>query len=128
MEKKIYRIISIILLIIISLAVFTPYVHAGITDDAKAFIDRGQTGTVYDNMSGKIDSKAGELSGLLYVIGTFIAIIATIILGIKYMTASSSENKAAIKKSAIVVGIGVFVLFASVTIWRIVVSSLSQAT
>ena len=125
MKKKVLKIMFTLILIF---CILTPYVHAGILGDASSWISDGSSSKTFSTAQGKMNKGVTELSGLLFVIGVFVAIVATIVLGIQFMTASSSENKAEIKKKATVVAVGVLVLFASAAIWKFVIEALSSGT
>ena len=128
MKNVLKSITCILLLSIILLNLFTPYVHAGIGDiwgDAQNFLSLGNANK-HDSSSSNPAIQA--LSTIVYSLGVIIAISATIILGIQYMIASSSESKSNVKKKAITVVIGVLLLFASGTIWQLVVGTLSSST
>ena len=125
MKKKLQK---IVLITLISLTILSPYVNAGIFDTAQSWLSTGSGGKVSSTIQTTANNKVGELAGILFSIGVLVAIIATVVLGIKFMTASTSDQKAEIKKKAIIVAIGVFVLFASLLIWQVVVGALSSAT
>lgn len=62
--------------------------------------------------SSKFTQKAGIIMGIIQVLGTMLAVVILISIGIKYML-GSSEEKAEYKKSMIPYIIGAFLLFAS---------------
>ena len=126
MNTVIKRSIILVLLIAILLVTFAPYVQAGILSDAQTWINKGQG--AHSEITPKAKEEVNKISGLLFGIGSLIAIIATIMLGIKYLLVSSSDSKAEVKKKALIVLVGVILLFGSVTIWRVLVDILSSAT
>ena len=125
MKRKIQTVFLSTTIIIIALS---PCVHAGIFDTAASWLSVGSQGKVTSGIESTANSTVGDLAGILFAIGVLIAIVATVILGIKFMTASASEQKAEVKKKAIIVAVGVFVLFASLLIWQVVIGALSSAT
>lgn len=128
MKNVIKNIMIVLLIIIVLLVTFAPYVHAGILSDASSFLDKGSNGSTKSKISSTAKGLISNLTGILFALCVLIAIIATSVLGISFITASSSENRAEVKKKAMVVAIGVFVLFASTFIWKVVVDALSSAT
>ena len=68
-----------------------------------------------DNLS----SKLGGVIGIIQIVGTGIAVIGVIYLGIRYMV-SSIEEKADIKKKAIPYVIGAVIFFGATGILRLI--------
>lgn len=123
------RIQKITILTIVIYSFITPYVNAGIVDTGKKWLEAGQQGTVYSSMSPSLINNVSNLSGLLFALGVAVAVIVVAILGIKFMAAgASSDSKANVKQNAIIVAVGIFVLFGALAIWKIVVGVLSAAT
>lgn len=67
----------------------------------------------------KINEMAGNLLGVLQVIGSIISIIVLIILGIKYMIGSASE-KAEYKKTMIPYLIGAVIIFSGTNLPKLI--------
>ena len=79
-----------------------------------------------DKKNKKLDEKkliqfSNLISNILIGIGAAIAVIYSVILGIKYMF-GAMEEKAEIKESIIPFVIGCMVLFGAFAIWKIVVN------
>ena len=68
---------------------------------------------------GKTQNIAGTILGIVQVVGVAVAIIMLIMLAIKYMS-SAPNDRAEIKKHAVVYVVGAVVLFASAGILEII--------
>ena len=68
-----------------------------------------------------LSSKLGGVIGIIQIVGTGIAVIGVIYLGIRYMV-SSIEEKAEIKKKAIPYVIGAVIFFGATGILRLIAS------
>ncbi len=69
----------------------------------------------------KLKDFSNTMANILLAIGTAIAVIYSVVLGIKFMM-GSIEEKAEIKESLVPFIIGCAVLFGSFAIWKIVVN------
>lgn len=69
--------------------------------------------------SNTINDAAGKIIGYIQIIGSVVAILTIIIIGIKYMVASA-DRKAEYKKQAIPYMIGATLLFAGTNILQII--------
>ncbi len=117
--KKMKLIITLIL-IVMTLSISTSVVYAAdpignIMDNADNFLKKDQTIAIGDMKT---------FSDIIYIaflsIGTVIAVIVGIVLGMQYMY-SSVEDKAKTKEHLVVYFIGCAVLFGAFGIWKIVV-------
>ena len=66
-----------------------------------------------------VKDASGSIIGIVQVVGTAIAVIMLVVLGIKYVVAAPSE-KADIKKSAVIYVVAAIFLFAAVNILAII--------
>ena len=109
MNKKVLKLVSILLVVLFILTFGMNMVYA---------IDGV---TINTDFTGKstITNAAGNVLGVIQVIGTAIAIGMLLFLGIKYII-SSPDERASVKKSATVYVIGAIVLFAAVNIVKII--------
>ena len=122
MKKK--RIILLIVLIIIFLNIFASYSNAAsIWETAQQWLNLGQQ---TDSVGQAGQKTIEEVAGLLYGLGIVVTVVAAAILGINFITASSSDQKAEVKKKAVILVAGMVVLFGAVTIWQILVKNLSS--
>lgn len=123
MNRKVIRIVSILLMVVMITTMLTTFVFATDTDtvDSSQFSDLTQ----FNNKS-KDKQTAGVFQrfiataiNLVQVVGMAVAIIMLIVMAIKYISAAPSE-KAEIKKSATIYIVGAIVLFAATGILQVV--------
>ncbi len=74
---------------------------------------------VGDEARDSITSFGGQIVGILQVVGTVIAVLILVVLGIKYMM-GSAEEKAEYKKTMMPYLVGALLIFAAVTIANMV--------
>ena len=74
---------------------------------------------VGDEARDSITSFVGQIVGILQVVGTVIAVLILVVLGIKYMM-GSAEEKAEYKKTMMPYLVGALLIFAAVTIANMV--------
>lgn len=115
MNQKMVKIFSIFLVIVMMLSVIAPVFAA----EGDILRPNGVTPTVNQNASQSISNFGGQIVGTLQTIGTVIAIVILVVLGIKYMM-GSPEEKSEYKKTMIPYLIGAVLIFAAVTIANIV--------
>lgn len=100
MNKKLVKIIPVMLLIVMIAMAFVPVFAASSPSDL--------TPTQNDNF----DTIGKNIIGIVKAIGTIISVLMLVILGIKYML-GSSEEKAEYKKTMIPYLIGAILIFAA---------------
>ena len=105
MNKKILKIFLSILLILSTILIATVPVFAWDDPSAIKATDKSGVAKTARNI-------AGEILAVVQVIGAAVAVIMLIILAIKYISAAPND-KAEIKKHAVVYIIGALVLFAA---------------
>lgn len=116
MSKKIFIImitIIMILLLIIPNMVFADDITTGMGDIYKT------------PDSDFINVRAGKILGVVQTVGTGIAIIMLIVIGVKYMIASAQE-KAQLKDTLMPYLIGAILLFAGTNILSIIVNFINE--
>ena len=102
MNKKIMRIVSAILLALMILSIaITPVYALDNPDDIQP---------QQNDVADKAQTVGGLILGIAQVIGVAVAIIMLLILAIKYISAAPND-KAEIKKHAVVYVVGAVVLF-----------------
>lgn len=121
MNRKVIRIVSILLMVLMVVTMLSMPVLATADVDTTDYSDLTQ----FDNKS-KDKQTAGVFQGfiatainLVQVVGMAVAIIMLIVMAIKYISAAPSE-KAEIKKSATIYIVGAIVLFAATGILQVV--------
>lgn len=102
--KKVSKIIIAILVVMIVTSLIAPVFAI---DPTEITIDTKGT--------DKIKTISGNVIGIVQVVGTAIAVVMLIVLGIKYVIAAPSE-KAEIKKSAFIYVVAAVLLFGAVNI------------
>lgn len=131
MNKKIFNILSIILLIIAILFVLSPNIYASMPNadelqsQASDFIDKGQQNAKID--VNKISEIMKPLASLLLGIGTVVLVVVTALMGVKYM-AANPETRAKLKTQLIGVAISAVVLFGAYGIWSIAYTIMNELT
>lgn len=122
---KLKSLIIIILIMTINIMFFNINVvqAEGISDGitgGDSFINAGKHGDEGINIT-KLQSTSKMLNNILTIIGMCIAVIVSVILGIKFMI-GSVEEKAQIKDALVPFVIGCIVVFGAFGIWRIFIN------
>jgi len=120
MNRKVMKVVSILLVILMAFAMLSTGVFAAVTADQALKTDQF-TGGDNTGASEAAQSIIGSIITFVQVIGVGVAIIMLIVLAIKYISAAPNE-KAEIKKSITIYVVGVIVLFAATGILQIVKS------
>ncbi len=110
----------ILIIFFLSISIKPVYADEGVYDivsGADEFVESGGN-TRVDEV--KLKNFSNTMANTLLNIGVAVAVIYSVVLGIKYMI-GSMEEKAEIKESIIPFIIGCIVLFGSFTIWKIAV-------
>lgn len=109
--------ISIMVVIIFASAMLCMYSH--VDADFKSILKDTTSGTDSSNVSTQVKSISQSVITIVQVIGVGVAVIMLIVLGMKYMV-SAPEDKAQIKKHAVVYVIGAVVLFGASGILQLI--------
>lgn len=95
---------------------------SNIVSGADGFIKDGQAGgSKIDNQD--IHNLSDSLYNILLIIGTIIAMIVGVVLGIQFIT-GSVEAKSKVKESLIPYVVGCVVIFGAFGIWKLVITIL----
>lgn len=100
MNKRVAKIMSIVMVLITILSAFSTVIAATNPNTLK-----GTPTTTFDTFGNKI-------IGMLQAIGTIVAVVVLVVLGIKYMM-GSTEEKAEYKKTMLPYVIGAVLIFAA---------------
>ena len=124
MKKIIINILSIILILFLLINICPVKVQAinldGIMSGADDFIEKGKnSNTTIDDQ--QLHDTSSLIYNILLGVSMTIAVIVGIILGIKFMMASS-EEKAQLKESLIPYVVSCVIMFGTFTIWKIVIT------
>ena len=110
MNKKLMKVLSILLISIIMISTMSPMAFA--VDDPKKPSDfTGTTNNMTNAVSG-ITSLGNNIVGVLRTVGIVLSVIVLIVIGIKYMM-GSPEEKSEYKKSMMPYIIGAALIFAA---------------
>lgn len=131
--KKI-KIVTVILLILLSIIAITKPIYASdtkrhtageIISEGKGFIEKGQNDAENKIGSDDLKNMSDTIYNILLVAGIIIAIIVGLIMGIKFII-GGIEEKAEIKAMLIPYIIGCVVVFGAFGIWKAVVDILQS--
>jgi type IV secretory pathway VirB2 component (pilin) len=109
MSKKITKILSILMVALLMLGMTITPVFASATLDWDDVTIQSNTTSTTATAASNI---TGQILGVVQVIGVAVAVIMLIVLAIKYISAAPND-KAEIKKHAVVYVVGAVVLFAA---------------
>ena len=116
MTKKVTKILSILLVAVLMLGIATTPVLASASMSWDGITITSNTSS---NVVTSTENIAGTILGVVQVIGVAVAVIMLIVLAIKYISAAPND-KAEIKKHAVVYVVGAVVLFAASGILEII--------
>lgn len=124
MQTKIIKYIKILMMIIIVISALTVRVHANdigtIMGEANEFINKG-SGT--SGHEGEIADAVIPIGQILVHVGGWVLVIATVIMGIKYIISTPNE-RAKLKTQLIGLVVATFVIFGAQAIWAALVAVL----
>ena len=127
MKKKTLRILTVLFIVSIMLVAFSTVIRAegDGTDATTGLSTSGLLDQVKDKSQNAGTQQSAQIGGLIVgivqTVGTIVAVVVVVILGIKYMT-GSTEEKAEYKKTMLPYFVGAIVLFLGVTIVRVIFS------
>jgi len=130
MNKRVFNILSIVLLVAVFLFVFSSEIYATSWTDklfgyADNFLREGEE-------SAKIEVTAiakiiSPIASILLGIGTVVLVVVTAVMGVKYM-AASPEERGKLKGQLVGIAVSAFVLFGAYGIWRMAYLIMSELT
>ena len=115
MKKKSIKILTAIMLIVMMLSAMLPVFASGTEILTPGEVEPSVDGTAREG----IQNFGGQIVGTLQTVGTIVAVVILIVLGIKYMM-GSAEEKAEYKKTLLPYIIGAALVFAASSIAGIV--------
>ena len=121
--KKLTKILSIVLMVVLMLTLTTGVVRAG--DDYESTVSG-----LFDSDSAdtsNLESVGANIVDIVTTIGIIVAVVVLLVLGIKYMMGSASE-KAEYKKTMIPYLIGAVLIFGASAIAKAVIQMSKLAT
>lgn len=108
--NKVTKIISIVMIVTMLIALVTP-----------VFAVDPATIKANEDSTGKITSLGSQIIGIVTTIGSVVAVLVLVVLGVKYMM-GSAEEKAEYKKTLMPYVIGAVLVFAASTIAGVIFS------
>lgn len=125
MKNKFINILMLVVIIcVIPITSFAGTAIDDVVSDGDSFLDHASSPDTVINIT-ELSDFSGDVYNLILSIGMVVAVVVGSILGIKFMI-SSVDEKAKIKETLIVYGIGCAVLFGAFTIWKIVMAILGN--
>ncbi len=133
MNKKIFNIVKIVLVIIVILFILSPDIYATTSmpnadelhSQAQDFINKGQSSAKID--VNKIAEIMKPLASILLAIGTVVLVVVTAVMGVKYMSATP-DVRAKLKTQLIGIAVSAIVLFGAYGIWSLAYTIMSDLT
>ncbi len=120
--KKLTKILSIVLMVIMVLTFSANIVNAAADEDVvDDLFNKGNADT------GNLESVGANIVDIVTTIGIIVAVVVLLVLGIKYMMGSASE-KAEYKKTMIPYLIGAILIFGASAIAKAVIQMSKLAT
>ena len=116
MNKKVFKILTIVLAALLVVGFVATTVHA-----ADMVTPGGLQKQITYGDSSEMQSMAGKIMGFIRNIAVIGGVIILMILGVKYMT-GSLEEKADYKKSMIPLIVGILVVMAATTIMTFIIN------
>ena len=118
--KKLTKILSIVLMVIMVLTFSANIVNAAADEDVvDDLFNKGNADT------GNLESVGANIVDIVTTIGIIVAVVVLLVLGIKYMMGSASE-KAETKQLIPPYVVGCVIVFGAFAIWKIVVELFNQ--
>ena len=121
MKRKIFFILIIFILMICSTHIVQATTISDIIQGADGFITSGSSTDVI--ATDKLKSASDMIYNILLILGTIIAVIVGVVLGIQFIM-GSVEQKAKVKDSLIPFIVGCVVIFGAFGIWKLVITIL----
>lgn len=129
-KKSISKIISIVLILLFALMLFSPYSQAAdnIMGQASHFIDNGK-----NPKNGGIDTEQMQnalmpIGRILVTIATIVLTVVTIVMAIKYMMCDSADKKAKLKTQLIGLVVSTIVIYGAQIIWSLLFDFMTNVT
>ena len=131
MNKKICKkVMSIILILIMFLLVFSPYSQATSSDEwmsqGSDFINKGKQNSTVD--TNQIQNALMPLGRTLVTIATITLTVVTVVMGIKYMMADTGDKKAKLKTQLIGLVVSTVVIYGAQIIWTLLYNFMTKVT
>lgn len=124
-KKQVKLVVSLIVAFLCLLMLLSTQSYANNTNNidswitqGNSFINEGSKGTAID--VADIKNTVLPIGQALVAIATVVLVVVTIIMGIKYMTCGSPDQKAKLKTQLIGLVVSTVVIFGAQTIWALI--------
>lgn len=114
-SNKTVKVLSMLLVILMCVITLSTVAFAA----TETIVNPGDIVPEATDTSNRVQTIAGKILGVVQVIGVAVAVIMLIVLAIKYISAAPND-KAEIKKHAVVYVVGAVVLFAASGILEVI--------
>jgi len=121
--KVLKKVLLMVLLLIILFTIIPIKSNAGIESTlqgADDFLKLGKNNQQQGVNNTKLKDASDRMYNMLFGVGMLISLMATGVLGIKFMLASA-EDKATLKEALVPFLVGTFIIFSSYGIWKVAV-------
>lgn len=129
-KKRISKIISIVLILLFALMVFSPYSQANSADEwmqqGSDFINKGKNGSAIN--TSQIQNALMPIGRILVTIATIVLTVVTVVMAIKYMMCDSADKKAKLKTQLIGLVVSTIVIYGAQVIWSILLNFMTNVT
>lgn len=129
-KKSVSKIISIVLILLFALMVFSPYSQANSADkwmdEGYQFIQRGKDDSAIDTK--QIYDALMPIGRILVTIATIVLTVVTVVMAIKYMMCDSADKKAKLKTQLIGLVVSTIVIYGAQIIWSILFDFMNNVT
>lgn len=128
-KKSISKIISIVLILLFALMLFSPYSQAAgnIMGQASHFIDNGKTSQGGINTE-QMQNALMPIGRILVTIATIVLTVVTVVMAIKYMMCDSADKKAKLKTQLIGLVVSTIVIYGAQIIWSLLLKFMTEVT
>lgn len=129
-KKSVSKIISIVLILLFALMIFSPYSQANSADEwmqqGSDFIDNGKKGSAIS--TAQIQKALMPIGRILVTIATIVLTVVTVVMAIKYMMCDSADKKAKLKTQLIGLVVSTIVIYGAQIIWSILLDFMNNVT
>lgn len=115
LDKNLYKILAIAMLIVMFATAMLPVFSA----DQGTIAPKDVVSHSNTNGVGGLNDVLGTILGAIQLVGSFVAVIVLVIVGVRYMT-GSVEEKAEYKKTMIPYIVGALLVFAASNVAKII--------
>lgn len=129
-KKSVSKIISIVLILLFALMIFSPYSQANSADEwmqqGSDFINKVKNGSAIS--TSQIQNALMPIGRILVTIATIVLTVVTVVMAIKYMMCDSADKKAKLKTQLIGLVVSTIVIYGAQIIWSILLDFMNNVT